>query len=234
MRRRRRLLLFGIPVVLLGVFGAVLAFFLVRGGDEPPPPTLATVPQTAPAPGATTQPAGGTYAVARADGTFVGYRVREEFASFGVVDAVGRTEQVDGTARLAGRTVAQARIVADLSALRSDEARRDRALRNRGIQTATFPEATFELAEPARIAPPRGERARANVRGRLTLHGETRPVTAALQSQWNGDRLEVVGSAPISFDDFQIEPPDVAGFVTVSDRGRMEFRLLLAPETPAG
>jgi hypothetical protein len=44
----------------------------------------------------------------------------------------------------------------------------------------------------------------------------------------SGGRLEVVGSAPIRFADFAIEPPSVAGVVTVRDRGRLEFRLVLA------
>ena len=44
----------------------------------------------------------------------------------------------------------------------------------------------------------------------------------------SGGRLELVGSAPIRFATFAIEPPSVAGLVTVSDRGVLEFRLVLA------
>lgn len=36
-------------------------------------------------------------------------------------------------------------------------------------------------------------------------------------------------SVPIAFEDFGIEPPSVAGFVTVRDTGRLEFRLRLRP-----
>ena len=44
-----------------------------------------------------------------------------------------------------------------------------------------------------------------------------------------GGRLELVGSAPIRFADFGIEPPSVAGLVSVRDHGVLEFRLVLAP-----
>lgn len=39
--------------------------------------------------------------------------------------------------------------------------------------------------------------------------------------------VEVVGSSRIEFDDFGIEPPSVAGFVTVEDQGTLEFKLRL-------
>jgi hypothetical protein len=38
-----------------------------------------------------------------------------------------------------------------------------------------------------------------------------------------------VGSAPIEFARFGIEPPSVAGVVTVEDQGTLEFKLRLAP-----
>jgi hypothetical protein len=42
-----------------------------------------------------------------------------------------------------------------------------------------------------------------------------------------GGRLELVGSAPIEFARFAIEPPSVAGIVSVRDRGVLEFHLVL-------
>ena len=67
-------------------------------------------------------------------------------------------------------------------------------------------------------------------RGRLTLHGQTQPITARVSGQRIGDaRIELAGSAPIEFARFGIEPPSVAGFVTVRDTGRLEFDLTLEP-----
>ena len=142
--------------------------------------------------------------------------------TFGVVDAVGRTDEVSGTVEIDGDDVQAAELETDMTTLRSDESRRDDALRGRGIETDRFPTATFELTGPFELA-----RAPVRARGRLTLHGETQPIVARVSGQRSGDAIELAGSAPIDFADFAIEPPSVAGFVTVRDTGRLEFKLRL-------
>ena len=125
----------------------------------------------------------------------MGYRVREEFVSFGVVDAVGRTGEVTGprgwTATRRGRRTGDRH---DEPAL--GRGRRDNALRGRGIETDRFPTATFELTGPFELS-----REPVPARGRLTLHGETQPITARVSGQRIGDDgIELAGSAPIEFD----------------------------------
>lgn len=220
-RRIRRLLLALVLLVVAGL-AAGFAVFLIRGSDAPPPPALSS-----PAPGdGASAPAGpATWDVVQGDTTFAGYRVREEFVTFGVTDAVGRTDEVSGTVRVDGDTVEAADLETDMTDLRSDESRRDNALRDRGIETDRFPTSGFELTEPFALS-----RRAVRARGRLTLHGETRPIVARVTGQRTAeDAIELVGSAPIAFKDFAIEPPSVAGFVTVRDTGRLEFKLLLAP-----
>ena len=218
---RRRRLLIGIPLLIVIGLAATIGVFLLRGGNEPPPPALSAAPAGA---AGTSE---GTYRVA--DGSFVGYRVRETFASIGVTNAVGRTRAVSGTVTVEGDRLTDADLTADLSRLRSDEGARDEALRTRGIETDRFPRAEFALTEPVAAAPSTGRRVSATANGRLTLHGVTRPIRIELDAQRSGERLELVGRAPIRFADFEIEPPSVAGFVTVRDEGRLEFRLLLEP-----
>jgi polyisoprenoid-binding protein YceI len=220
-RRLRRLLIAVVACVVLGI-GAGFAIFALRGADAPPPPSLSE----AAAPGATPAPKGrATWQVVSGDPTFVGYRVREQFVSFGVVDAVGRTGEVTGTAQVDGDTIEGAELETDMTTLRSDEGRRDNALRSRGIETGRFPTSTFELTGPFELS-----RAPVPARGRLTLHGETQPITARVSGQRGGDgRIQLTGFAPIEFERFGIEPPSVAGFVTVRDTGRLEFDLRLAP-----
>lgn len=218
-RRIRRLALVLVAAVVV-VIGGGFAVFALRGSDAPPPPALSTpAPAEASAPPA---PEGRSiWEVVSGDPTFVGYRVREEFVSFGVVDAVGRTGEVTGTVELDGDTVRGAELETDMTTLRSDESRRDDALRGRGIETDRFPTATFELTGPFELS-----REAVRARGRLTLHGETRPIVARVSGRRTGrDAIELVGSAPIEFADFGIEPPSVAGFVTVRDTGRLEFLL---------
>lgn len=221
-RRLRRLLIAVVACVVLGI-GAGFAIFALRGADAPPPPSLSEAATTTP--GASAAPSGrATWKVVPGDPTFVGYRVREQFVTFGVVDAVGRTGEVTGTAQIDGDTIEGAELETDMTTLRSDESRRDNALRGRGIETDRFPTASFELVGPFELS-----REPVPARGRLTLHGETRPITARVSGQRGGDgTIQLAGSAPIEFDRFGIEPPSVAGFVTVRDTGRLEFDLRLA------
>jgi polyisoprenoid-binding protein YceI len=223
---RRRRLLIAIPSLLVLGLAAVVAAFLLRGGNEPPPPALSAGSGTGTTERAA-QDAGAQGTFAPGDGSFVGYRVRETFASIGVTDAVGRTGDVSGSVRVDGERIASAELTADLSTLRSDESRRDEALRGRGIETDRFPTARFTLDDPVAVVPADGGSRSATAAGRLELHGVTRPVRVELEAQRSGEGIELVGSVPITFADFSIEPPSVAGFVTVRDEGRMEFRLLL-------
>jgi polyisoprenoid-binding protein YceI len=222
-----RRVLIGVAVLLvLGLGGALTAFLLI-GGDAPPPPALSKPEASATA---TATPAAGipTWQVVEGAPTFVGYRVREEFASFGVKDAVGRTGQVTGTVRLDGDRVRDADLEADMTSLRSDEERRDQALQGRGIETGRYPTARFRLEGPVPIS-----RAPVKASGRLTLHGRTQPVTATVRGQRLDGQIELAGSAPIEFARFAIDAPSVAGFVTVQDHGVLEFKLRLLPSTSA-
>jgi polyisoprenoid-binding protein YceI len=220
MRWRARVLIFGaLAAVVLVVVGG-FAFFALTGDDAPPPPRLEGRPaaRTAAAGEARLRP------VAPA-GSFVGYRVDEEYLGVGVRTAVGRTSAVDGAVTLAADRIAAADLRADMTQLRSDQSRRDDALRQRGIETDRYPGARFSLAAPfALAAAPR------RVKGTLTLHGRRAPIIVSVRGQRvAGGRIELVGSAPIRFAAFSIQPPSVAGLVTVRDHGLLEFRLVLGP-----
>jgi polyisoprenoid-binding protein YceI len=218
MARRLIIVVAAVAVVLAGVF----AVFILRGSDAPPPPTLSAEEPASTATPATDAP---SWVVAQGDETFVGYRVREEFASIGVADAVGRTGEVGGGVNVDGDHIAGAVLEADMTTLRSDESRRDDALRTRGIETDRFPDAQFQLLEPVDLS-----RRNQRVRGELTLHGETQPIAVMVSAQrLGGETIELVGEVPIAFADFNVEPPSVAGVVTVEDKGTLEFKLRLRP-----
>jgi polyisoprenoid-binding protein YceI len=227
-RRIRRLVLAVVAAAVVLIVGG-FAVFALRGSDAPPPPELSAPAADATATASPARAGRTTWEVAPGEESFVGYRVREEFVSFGVVDAVGRTGDVSGTVEIDGDTVRAAELETDMTTLRSDESRRDNALRGRGIETDRFPTSTFELTGPFELS-----REPVRARGRLTLHGETRPIVARVSGQRAGDAIELAGSAPIDFADFAIEPPSVAGFVTVRDTGRLEFKLrVTSPKTGA-
>jgi polyisoprenoid-binding protein YceI len=218
LRRARLWLLGALAVVVVGLGGGY-AYFAWHGHDAPPPPSLAR-----PGDGTITLPAG-NYGALRAAGLFAGYRVREHYLGVGTRTAVGRTPAVSGTLMLEGSRVTRARLVADLSQLRSDQEGRDRALATRAIETARFPRATFELSEPFALS-----RAGARPAGTLELHGQRAPLRVSVRGQHvAGGAIEVVGAAQVQFARFGVDPPSVAGLVTVEDHGVLEFRLRFNP-----
>jgi polyisoprenoid-binding protein YceI len=208
----RRWILGAVAGIVLLIAAVVVVSFL-RGRDTPPAPSL---------PKETATPTGELRGGLRpAAGSFVGYRVNETLIGVGLNAAVGRTSAVKGVAAVAGGRIVAARFEIETGTLRSDEARRDETMRFRGLETDRYPKAGFVLTAPATLA------ARFTARGRLTLHGRTRPVTVRLQSRRDGTGVDLAGSAPIEFSDYGMEPPSVAGVASVRDHGKLEVRLRL-------
>ena len=222
MGRRARIVVLAVVVVAVVLVAGGYAVLALTGDDAPPPPRLQGTPAQE---GAAPAGAGRWHPVAPA-GSFVGYRVDERYLGVGVRTAVGRTSAVTGSVTVDGDRVERADLRADMTTVHSDQARRDDSLRSRAIETDRYPSARFTLAGPVAI----GARPR-QAKGTLTLHGRRAAIAVTVRGQrLSGDRLELVGSAPIRFASFAIEPPSVAGLVTVSDHGVLEFRLVLAQE----
>ena len=209
MRRALAALVAGVVAVLVGFS----AYWLLSGDDAPPPPRLDERAIVAPTPTSSRWKVAARLirGLPRRRGV-PGWRGRQDRRRPDV-RGLGRLEVDDGR-------IVSALLEADLTQLRSDQSRRDDALRTRGIETARFPTARFSLLEPVALG--KGERAR----GLLLLHDHRAPVTVRLDSALTGSTLELVGSAPIDFEDFAIEPPSVAGLVSVRSHGTLEFRLL--------
>jgi polyisoprenoid-binding protein YceI len=159
--------------------------------------------------------------------SFVGYRVREELASIGATEAVGRTPDVTGTLTVDGTSITAATFEADLTTLRSDEANRDRQLGRQALETGRFPTATFTLTRPIDLGtvPAEGATFEATAAGDLTLHGVTKSVEVPVQGTLENGVVTVVGSLPILFADYAIEKPTSFVVLSVEDNGTMEFQL---------
>ena len=233
MSRTGKLVIVGVVVLVLAVGGGFL-LFVNRTSDSPPPAALDPAPTTAAGQAAATQGDGaaspdGTWQVSDDGSSYVGYRVKEQLAFLNSPnEAVGRSKAVTGTMQVAGDTVEEVRIEADLTQLTSDETRRDNAIRQRGLESERYPTATLELAEPIQLAstPVQGQDIRGQGTGRLTVHGVTREVDLDLTGRWSGSTIQVVGQLPVKMTDYQIEPPRFGPVVSIEDSLAVDFNLV--------
>jgi polyisoprenoid-binding protein YceI len=234
MSRTGKLVIAGVVVLVLALGGGYL-LFASRTSDSPPPAALDPAPTTTTGEAtATTEAEGaatpdGTWRVSDDGKSFVGYRVREQLAFLDSPnEAVGRSTAVTGTMEVAGDTVEDVRIEADLTRLTSDESRRDNAIRGRGLESDQYPTATLELVEPIQLGstPLRGEEIRGQGTGRLTVHGVTREVGLDLRGRWSGSTIQVVGQLPVKMSDFQIQAPRFGPVVSIEDSLAVDFNLV--------
>lgn len=222
-----------VPVaIVVAVVGGTWVYIHVIEGDAPARLTLAEVaPSTAdpdgsgsPADGATDP--NGTWSIA--DQSTVGYRVKEVL--FGQSsEAVGRTQDITGSMTVRGTTVVAAEFTVDMTTVTSNESRRDEQFQGRIMETATYPTAMFTLTEPIDLGevPSESEEVTFSATGDLTLHGVTKSVTFDVTGRWSGSTVQVAGSIPITFADYDIGNPSFGGLVTTEDHGTLELALNL-------
>jgi len=141
--------------------------------------------------------------------------------------ATGRTDEINGSFTIDGMTVKNVSVDASLLSLKSDRDMRDNRIKTLGLESEKFPQSKFVLTEPISFqsVPQAGQTVRATAKGNFTLHGVTRRVSIPLEGRWDGRDIQVVGSLDIRFADYQIEAPNIAGFVSVKDQGVMEFQI---------
>jgi polyisoprenoid-binding protein YceI len=212
------------------IVGAYAAFAFIGGSTSAPPPVALSTPNAGASSSAAPGSLDGTWTVQDAN-SFVGYRVREKFDDLPApTDAVGRTSAVTGSLTVNGLQVTSVDVRADLRQLQSDQEMRDQRIRTDGLHFDQFPIAEFTLTDPIVFPnrPAAGTRVTKQAQGTLTLHGVTRDVTLPLQAQWNGNRIEVAGSLPILFADYDISPLTTF-LATVEDHGTMELHLFFVP-----
>jgi len=212
----RQVVIAGAVLVVLGI-AAFAGVYLVLFNPRP----VAAVALPAPAPITVAGSPGAPAALAAmwtvGTGSYVGYRVREQLASLPAPsDAVGRTSAVSGSASVntnpdGSVTVSAVSIKADLTQLASDSGRRDGYVQRNSLETATYPDATFVTTEaftcPATVVT--GSAGSATVKGRFTIHGQTREVSMPIQVQRSGSSVNVVATYKFNWGDYGVQAPQV-------------------------
>lgn len=223
---RRRLLyaLGGLAGLAVLVVGGTFLYVNVISGDAPEPLALETT-----APGGSSE-AGldGTWVVA--DGSQAGYRV-DEVLNGQDNTVVGRTGDVSGEFTVTDGVAESGTVEVDMTTVTTDSDARDSQFRGPIMVTEQYPTSTFELTEQVELGDVDDSGPTTlTATGELTLRDVTVPVEAELDLQLSGETVEMAGTVPISFADFEIEPPNL-GFVRVEDSGVVEFLLTLEQES---
>jgi polyisoprenoid-binding protein YceI len=223
-------------VVVLAVGGTFLYIHVISGPTPAPlglkpaagsPAGPAGAGSSAPAGDSAATPVAGTWDAAK--GSVVGYRVKEVLFGQNHV-AVGRTGAITGHITISGTAVTAGSFTVQMATVKSDESQRDVQFRGRIMDTSAYPTATLTLTRPVALAPvpaPGVIRTYA-VTADLTLHGHTRTVTFPLSAERASGKIEVSGSIPVLFADWDIPNPSFTGFVTTQSHGTLEFLLKLA------
>jgi polyisoprenoid-binding protein YceI len=211
-----------IGVVGVLVLGFVGSFVYTRFIADDAPERLDTTPTLeASADPDVTLP--GTWVVA--EGSQVGYRVKEIL--FGQSsEAVGRTEEITGSFTIDGDSLTEGSFEVDMASVTSDQSRRDGQFRGRIMEVDTYPTATFELTRPLNLSGIEDEQTQgeSTATGNLTVHGVTREVTFDIKGVRSGPQIQITGSIPIVFADYNIDNPS-GGPAQTEDEGLLEFAL---------
>lgn len=160
------------------------------------------------------------------------YRVREQLVRFSFPnDAVGCTSDIEGqvVVRPDGTVVSErSRVQVNLGTLTSDESRRDRFVRRNTLQTDRYPHAVFvpkALIGVLSPLPTEGEVA-FQVVGDLTIRDVTREVKWDVAATVMGARVDMEARTAFTFDEFQLERPQVPVVLSVEDPIRLEVSLV--------
>jgi polyisoprenoid-binding protein YceI len=219
-------------VVAIGAAGVLFIYFVLFSHAAPAPLTLTSPAVTTASPELTSTGIAGSWAVASK--SVAGYRVHEQLAFLSAPsDAVGRTSEITGSATITGPetalTVSAASFTVNVQSLTSDQSMRDSHIQTLGLESAQFPHATFVLTSPVSLPAnaTSGAEIQVSLHGSLTIHGATRTVTIPVKARLSGSQIEVAGSISFPWGEFNMQAPNVGGFVTVDGTATMEFDLFL-------
>lgn len=173
-----------------------------------------------------------------ATGSAAGFRVHERFLQVQLPnEAVGRTDHVAGGLTITGSTgalrITRACVAVSTLSLRSvDEVPGFTTSNRDGVIPGVLdgldnPAAIFraeDVALPTNAT--EGQRQTIHVSGNFSIHGVTKGVVASMEGIMQSGQLEVVGSFPITLEDYGMAPPENR-MAAVDSTVTIEFHLYL-------
>lgn len=159
-------------------------------------------------------------------GSQAGYRVKEVLNGADVT-VVGRTEEVRGSATIAGGKVTAGTIDVGVASLTTGNGARDSYFRGKVMNVAAHPNATFTMKTPIDLPEVQAGGVKIAASGSLQLAGTVRQVPVGLTVAWQGSgSVAVSGTIEIKASDFGLTAPSL-GFVSVEDDVVVEFLVRL-------
>lgn len=231
---RNRLIIAGAAVAAVVALAGAGAYVYFFSGLRSSPSPLA-LSATSPSATASTGTLAGKWTVT--SGSVAGYRVNEVFVgTTSNHEAVARTSSVSGSLTVGGdssgyqvNAITITAVLTDLHSVDSvvgrDVSQRDGFVA-RSMNLQQFPNATFTASSATVTPPTTGQPVNISLPGTLTIHGVTKNVTASIQAQQNGARVEVSGKVAIDMTDYGVTPPSVP-FTTVDSKVTIEFDIFL-------
>ena len=110
----------------------------------------------------------------------------------------------------------ESKFTVNLSTLKSDEDRRDNRVQD-ALETSRFPTATFVIRDVTAVdstLPPTEEHT-FRLTGVLDLHGVQKVTEWEVRARRDGNVMTALATTTFRFDEFNITPPNIAGFVSV-------------------
>ena len=116
----------------------------------------------------------------------------------------------------------------DLTTLESDEDRRDNRVQNDALQTSQFPTATFTVTSVSGIdtSLPLDQEHTFQLTGMLDLHGVEKEVTWEVKARREGNVMTALATVTFLYEDFNITPPNIGGFVSVEDDVTLQVQIV--------
>jgi polyisoprenoid-binding protein YceI len=217
--------------IWMAILAVAFAGALAACGSSTSQPAAAptAAPAAAPADSPTAQPASSAAAAGARTFTIVpeqseaSYEVQEQFLSRDLPNqAIGKTNAVTGELQfsLAGKPSGKVtNITVDLSKLTSDENRRDNRIRQQWLESNKYPNAVFTSTDAQGLPGTytEGQDVNFKLTGDMTIRDVTKPVTFDVTGKLVGDTITGSATTQILMKDFGIDPPSIAGMLTVKD-----------------
>jgi polyisoprenoid-binding protein YceI len=233
-KRRRRFIVGVVGAIALIALAALLGPYVYIHFIEGPAPAKLELPtssgtttaSSSSGAASTTTSLHGSWNVGT--GSVAGYRVPEVLIGQSAT-AVGRTSKIWGSMTIAGSTVTKATFTVDMASVVSDQSERNARFDGSIMDVGRYPTATLTLSAPIVLGSIPAENAVAhyNAVGNLAMHGVTKSVSFPVTAERIGSAIAVLADIPITFSDWNIANPSIAGFVTTANTGTLEVLLHL-------